>query len=156
MALEQVFAHALSDDFGVVFQRVGISIAHLGGDFVADMNQLTKTWIETRLVLVVTQGRSELLAIPMIYFAGGGQFGGVDVDDGGVRRAQLSLFGQRFSINIACDLQTVIARKRQSDDFFEPRRARRFKVQTGAMFGQLAANRRVNREFIAARMHAEF
>jgi len=87
MALEEVLGDVAGDGLGAGVEHVQVARALLGGDFVADMQQLAEVRVEFRTARVVTQRGGVLGGGPAGDLFLGRQFGGVNVNDGGVRGA---------------------------------------------------------------------
>ena len=63
--------------------------------------------------------------------------------------------GECFGVNLLRQRQTVPAGFREADHFLQPGRAGGFEVQSGVESSEGLADRFINREFVAARMHAQ-
>lgn len=61
MTPPQIFRHALANNFGVCFKRIGVTVTHFRGDFKPDMNQLTQVGIIGRVRRVVLLRGHKLL-----------------------------------------------------------------------------------------------
>ena len=137
------------------FQKVEIAIAHHGRDLVADVNQLPQGRVERRALRIMPQGRDELGGRPTIDRGRARQFRGVDVDDGGIRRAQGVALLDRLRVDLLGDHEPVAARLGQTDDLLKPGRARRLEMQPGAELRDRPSNRGVDRELVAAGVDAQ-
>ncbi len=72
MALVEVFSHVFGDDRGVPIEHADVAVAHLGGDFVADVEELPQMAIELGAVGIVAEDVLKLGGGPMVDFGGGG------------------------------------------------------------------------------------
>ena len=87
MALEEVLGDVAGDGLGAGVEHVQVARALLGGDFVADMQQLAQAGIELRAFGIVPQGGLELGGGPAGDLILAGKPRRVHVNDGGVRSA---------------------------------------------------------------------
>jgi hypothetical protein len=58
--LEQVFSDVSGDDGLVLFQGVEVTIAHPGGDFETDVEQLPEARVESFALGIMAQRRNQL------------------------------------------------------------------------------------------------
>jgi hypothetical protein len=59
--LDKIFHHVFGDDALMLFQRVQVTVAFLGRDLEADVQQLAEARIKRRIFLVVPKRIGELL-----------------------------------------------------------------------------------------------
>lgn len=77
----------------------------------------------------------ELLAGPPIDGFGGGEFGEVDVDDGGVGLAKSLFFGESLGVDFLSEREAGAAGFGEADDFLQPVRAGGLDVESGTGAG---------------------
>ena len=156
MAGVDVFGDARADDRFVLAHHIQIVVAHLRGDFVADVYELTERWVIVRAVTVVFERGDKLFRAPTINFVGGRKIGGRNVDDGCVRRGELVLFGEGGSVNFFRHIECFTARLREAGDFFEPGGSGSFYVYARVVFFDDFSNDWINRKLVASGVEAQF
>ena len=120
------------------------------------MQELSDVGIETGMARDVPDGAGELRAGPRVHDVGGGELGAVDVDDAGVRRAELVHVREGVGVNLFREREAVATSLGQADEFFEPRRASGLEVDARAGALERAADDGVEAELVAAAVDAEF
>ena len=156
MALVEVFGDIFGDGRFALAEGIEIARAELGGDFVADVEQLAKVRIVGGIFLIVSQCGDVLCCAPGVDFGCGGELGAIDVDNRGVGSAKLVDMIERAGVDFLDEFQAGGVPFGQADKLFEPGGPGGFDVQTGTVFGDGAADRSIDGEFIAAGMDAEF
>src|SRR3569623_58785 len=90
--LQVPLVEVLGDVFGdgrlTLFKQPEIALAHLSRDLIADVNQLSQRGVERAALLVVPQGRDELLRRPAVHCSRRRQLRHIDIDDRCVRGAE--------------------------------------------------------------------
>src|SRR6202041_2076393 len=81
--------------------------------------------------------------------------GWVDLDDGRIRRTEFNAVPKRLGVNILYKLQSIVSPLGQTDQLFEPGRARSLQMHSDVELLHEAKNGRINRELVAAGMDAE-
>ena len=105
MPLPQVCGDTLRHYIFIRLERIQIFRAHLCRDLEADMQQLPEAGVVCRVLRVVAQGRSVLLAGPAVHLRDCRQLTIVDVDYGGVRRGELIFVCQRLRVDLFGNLE---------------------------------------------------
>lgn len=102
------------------------------------------------------QGPGKLIRAPVRDLLHRRQAFGIDVDNRGIGLGQFLEAPERAAVNFLGDGEAFAARFRQADDFLEPGCSGGFDVQAGVVLPDQAADDRIEREFVAAGMDAEF
>ena len=155
MPLVDVLGDVARDRPATRLEGAGKSLSHGGGDPVAHVQELAHVHVVGRVRPIVSHRRCHLLARPGAELDGQGQTGGIDVDDTGVRRAELCTPLEGGLVDVSHELEAVAAGLGQTDHLFEPGRARGLYVHAGARGLQRVAHGGKDGELVAARVDAE-
>lgn len=155
MAVEEVTGDALGDDLVVGLEGIEVAVAHLGGDFEADVEELADVGVVAGVALVVREGADVLLGGPAVDFLGAWELGVVDVDDGGIGLAESFFFLKGLGVDFLGEVESVSTGGGKADDFFEPVGASGLDVEAGAGAGDGFLNRLVDGEFIRTGVDGE-
>src|ERR1019366_4389788 len=155
VTLEKVLGHVAGNAGLAGLPHLEALVAHLGGHLEPHVQQLAQVRIETGILLVVTQRRSELFGTPAAHHRRLGQFRVVNIDYGRVGLAQRVAVFKCLGVNLIRQVQTVTAGFGQADQLFQPGGARGLEVDSRAEPLDRAPDGSVYRELVAARMHAQ-
>jgi hypothetical protein len=118
--VKEVFRNILRDDRLIGLKQREIARTHLGRDLEADVQQLAEALVVGGRLLVVAQRAGELVRAPEPDLGRRGQLRGIDVDDGGVGRAELFAVGIGLGVDLLGDGEPVAAGLGETDQLFKP------------------------------------
>ena len=155
MARQEVIPHVPLHALPARFQGVQVAAAHLGGHFVANVEQLAEIRVEAGLGLLVPEGRRVVGRGPPLHRLRRRQPRPVDVHDGRVRPDQFVEAAVRDAVDFFRDREPGSARLGQADEFLQPARAGSLKVEAHAGFPRDPRHARIEGELVGPRMHRE-
>src|SRR5919198_521680 len=110
VALVEVLRHVARDRRLARFEHLQITLAHLGRDLVADVQQLPQARVVAPVARVVAEGAGELLRRPALHLRLRGELRAVDVDHRRVRGAQGVNVFERVGVNLFGEREPFAAR----------------------------------------------
>lgn len=115
------------------FEGVGVTSAHFRRDFERDVDELPEVKVVGWVGLVVAEGGDIFRRSPGVDGFDGGEFRGVDIDDGSVRSHEFVVVSQGRRVDFFGDNQSIAVGFSQADDFFEPGGSCRFHMKAHAV-----------------------
>ena len=155
VALEEVCGDVFCDHHLVGFEGFKIARTHLRRYLEADVQELAEAGIVGGVGLIVAQGSGELSAGPGVDGFRCGQLLVVDINDVGIRRAELVSVCVGLGVDLFGECEARAAGLGEPDELFKPGGACGLQMDAGAGFCDRLVDGGVDGELVRAGVDAE-